>query len=61
LASTTTSEQVRIEPAVMASEIERLPDLEGFLKFAAIPDWKRVRITPVSYPSVVRSKQPNTH
>jgi hypothetical protein len=36
------SEQVRIEPAVMASEIERLRDLEGFLKFASIPDWRRV-------------------
>jgi hypothetical protein len=23
----------------MASKIERLPDLEGFLKFASIPDW----------------------
>jgi hypothetical protein len=33
-----TSEQVRIEPAVMSSEIERLRDLEGFLKFASIPD-----------------------
>jgi len=30
--TTTTSEHLSIEPAVMASEIERLPDLEGFLK-----------------------------
>jgi hypothetical protein len=59
-ASTTTSQHVKIEPAVMASEIERLPDLEGFLKFASIPDWRRVRLTPVSYPQVVRSRQPNT-
>jgi type IV secretory pathway TraG/TraD family ATPase VirD4 len=56
-ASTTTSEHVKIEPAVMASEIERLPDLEGFLKFASTPDWRRARLTPVRYPSVVRSNR----
>lgn len=38
---TTTSEHLSIEPAIMASEIERLPDLEGFLKMASIPDWRR--------------------
>jgi type IV secretory pathway TraG/TraD family ATPase VirD4 len=43
--SMTTSEHVKIEPAVMASEIERLRDLEGFLKFASIPDWRRVALT----------------
>jgi type IV secretory pathway TraG/TraD family ATPase VirD4 len=43
--SLTTSEHVKIEPAVMASEIERLRDLEGFLKFASIPDWRRVALT----------------
>lgn len=59
LASTTISEHVKIEPAIMASEIERLPDLEGFLKLASIPDWKRVTVTPGSYPKVVRSRQPN--
>ena len=41
----TSSEQLRIEPAVMASEIERLRDLEGFLKFASIPDWRRVALS----------------
>ena len=40
----TSSEQLKIEPAVMASEIERLRDLEGFLKFASIPDWQRVAL-----------------
>jgi hypothetical protein len=34
----------------MASEIEQLADLEGFLKFASTPYWKRVRLTPVRYP-----------
>jgi len=52
--STTTSEQRTIEPAIMASEIERLPDLTGFLKLASIPDWMRVTLTPVSYPTVAR-------
>jgi hypothetical protein len=36
---------VKIEPAVMSSEIERLPDLEGFVKFASIPDWRRVTLS----------------
>lgn len=53
--STTTSEHRSIEPAVMASEIERLPDLVGFLKFASIPDWLHVRLAHVSYPTVDRS------
>jgi type IV secretory pathway TraG/TraD family ATPase VirD4 len=37
--STSKSEQLRTEPAIMASEIERLPDLAGFLKIASLPDW----------------------
>jgi len=53
--STTTSEHRSIEPAIMASEIERLSDLEGFLKFASIPDWMRVRLAHVSYPIVARN------
>jgi hypothetical protein len=40
------SEHIQIEPAVLAAEIERLPDLEGFLKAAANPDWMSVRLTP---------------
>jgi hypothetical protein len=43
--STTNSEQVRIEPAVMSSEIERLPDLQGYLKIASRPDWHQVKFT----------------
>jgi type IV secretory pathway TraG/TraD family ATPase VirD4 len=53
-ASRTRSEQRSIEPAVMASEIERLPDLQGFLKFASIPDWLRVSLTYVKYPTIDR-------
>jgi Type IV secretion-system coupling protein DNA-binding domain len=29
------------ESAVLASEIEQLPDLQGFLKFASTPEWRR--------------------
>jgi type IV secretory pathway TraG/TraD family ATPase VirD4 len=52
--SVTISEHRSIEPAIMASEIERLPDLEGFLKFASAPDWRRVRLEPVSYATEVK-------
>ena len=42
----TVSEQLFTEDAVMASEIEQLPDLSGFLKLASQPQWKRVRWVP---------------
>lgn len=42
--SITESEHRQIEPAVMDSEIERLPDLAGFLKLASSPDWLRVKL-----------------
>jgi len=54
--STTTSERRSTEYAVMPSEIERLPNLEGFLKFASIPDWMYVTLDYASYP-VVWEKQ----
>jgi Type IV secretion-system coupling protein DNA-binding domain len=43
--ATSKSEQLKIEPAVMASEIERLPDLTGFLKIASVPDWQVATLT----------------
>jgi hypothetical protein len=57
LPTLTTSQQVRIEPAVMASEIEQLPDLHGFLKLASAWDWKRVRLTRRDYASVARQRR----
>ena len=36
------SEQTTTELAVMAAEIEQLPDRTGFLKFASQPGWMRV-------------------
>ncbi|MGH8169806.1 MAG: type IV secretion system DNA-binding domain-containing protein [Steroidobacteraceae bacterium] len=44
LPSITESEHRQIESAVMDSEIERLPDLAGFLKLASSPDWLRVKL-----------------
>src|SRR5580692_5285993 len=42
--SVSTSFQHVTESAVLASEIEQLQDLQGFLKFASQPEWKRVRL-----------------
>ena len=38
-------EQHLIEPAVLPAEIEQLPDLCGYLKFASAPAWRRVRLS----------------
>jgi len=43
--SVSTSTHHVTESAVLASEIEQLPDLQGFLKFASLPEWKRVKLT----------------
>jgi hypothetical protein len=40
--STTTSEQVITEPAVLPAEIEQLPDLAGYVKTASNPVWFRL-------------------
>jgi hypothetical protein len=41
----TRSEHLHLEPAVLDSEIEQLPDLKGFLKLASSPRWLRVMLT----------------
>jgi type IV secretory pathway TraG/TraD family ATPase VirD4 len=38
------NEQHMTEPAVMASELEQLPDLSGYLKTASSPAWLRVSL-----------------
>ncbi|MBS0365497.1 MAG: type IV secretion system DNA-binding domain-containing protein [Proteobacteria bacterium] len=43
-ASRTLSTQQVVEDAVMASEIEQLPDLAGYLKVASRPEWRCVRL-----------------
>jgi hypothetical protein len=42
----TKAEHCRTEAAVMGSQIEQLPDLSGYLKFASSPAWRRVRLQP---------------
>jgi Type IV secretion-system coupling protein DNA-binding domain len=44
--SVTRAEHCRTEAAVMGSQIEQLPDLSGYLKFASSPAWRRVRLQP---------------
>ncbi len=48
LPSVTRAEHRGIEPAVMGSEIEQLPDLAGYLKLASNPAWLSVRLQPVA-------------
>ncbi len=43
--SINTSEQHVTEAAVLAAELEQLPDLCGYLKTASSPAWLRVRLT----------------
>jgi type IV secretory pathway TraG/TraD family ATPase VirD4 len=42
----TVGEHLVTEDAVMASEIEQLPDLQGYLKLASVPEWRRVKLLP---------------
>jgi type IV secretory pathway TraG/TraD family ATPase VirD4 len=42
--STTHSQQFAVESAVLPSQVEQLPDLAGYLKFASEPQWLRVRL-----------------
>jgi hypothetical protein len=50
--SSSTSEHWSIEPAVLDSEIEQIPDLCGYLKLASRPEWLRVRVPEPKAPSV---------
>jgi type IV secretory pathway TraG/TraD family ATPase VirD4 len=42
--SVTHSEHLSVEPAVLPSQVEQLPDLSGYLKYASDPRWQRVRL-----------------
>jgi hypothetical protein len=48
MSSVTRSEHRNLEFAVLASEIEQLPDLKGYLKFASSPEWRRVTLSPAA-------------
>jgi single-strand DNA-binding protein len=52
--ATTRSEHFNIEPAVMDSEIEQLPDLCGYLKFVSRREWLAVRLQPANGRSAVQ-------
>src|SRR5262249_42652178 len=39
------AEHTAVEAAVMASQIEQLPDLSGYLKLASAPEWRRVALS----------------
>ena len=56
--SVTESEHLHTEPALMAAEIEQLPDLQGFLKVASVPHWQAVRLAPRAPPAVSRALEP---
>jgi type IV secretory pathway TraG/TraD family ATPase VirD4 len=51
---TNRSESPTVEAAVMASEIEQLPDLAGYLKLASRPQWLQVSL---AHPTPVRRLQ----
>jgi hypothetical protein len=55
--SITEAQHTTVESAVMAAQIEQLPDLSGYLKLASGPAWRRVTL-PV--PAPVRAAQPRT-
>jgi Type IV secretion-system coupling protein DNA-binding domain len=42
--SITHSQHLGVEPAILPSQIEQLPDLAGYLKYASDPTWHRVRL-----------------
>ena len=44
LGSITRSQHLAVEPAVLPSQVEQLPDLTGYLKYASDPQWQRVRL-----------------
>jgi type IV secretory pathway TraG/TraD family ATPase VirD4 len=42
--SVTRGEHRSVEPAVLPSQVEQLPDFAGYLKYASDPRWQRVRL-----------------
>jgi type IV secretory pathway TraG/TraD family ATPase VirD4 len=44
LGSVSRTQHVAVEPAVLPSQVEQLPDLSGYLKYASDPTWQRVRL-----------------
>ncbi|MDP9014455.1 MAG: type IV secretion system DNA-binding domain-containing protein [Pseudomonadota bacterium] len=66
LGSVSRSEHFNVEPAVLPSQIEQLPDLTGYLKHASDPEWHRVRLDAMrrwneSRSNERRSNEPSRH
>lgn len=59
--TTTQAEHLALESAVMASEIEQLPDLAGYLKLASRREWLRVQLSPRPTHDPARVGKPRTH
>jgi type IV secretory pathway TraG/TraD family ATPase VirD4 len=65
--SVSRNQHFAVEAAVLASEVEQLPDLAGYLKYASDPTWQRVRLdaknawnelkTPSIEPAVARRQR----
>jgi len=53
--SKTHSQQVTVEAALLPSQLEQLPDLAGYLKFASDPTWRRVQLSPAASPAGIAS------
>jgi hypothetical protein len=58
LGSVTRSQHLSREPAVLPSQIEQLPDLAGYLKFASDPNWQRVCLEPKRVSEQCRTAAP---
>lgn len=59
--SVTHSEHLSVETAVLASQIEQLADLSGYLKLASDPVWQRVRLDAKSAWQQYRSAGPDAN
>jgi type IV secretory pathway TraG/TraD family ATPase VirD4 len=57
-ASVTRAEHLSVESAVMAAQIEQLPDLAGYLKIASQPQWRRVVLRPMTRNAKPAAREP---
>ena len=55
LGSVSRSQHFSVEPAVLPAQVEQLPDLAGYLKYASDPTWRRVRLEARSAWAEIRS------
>ncbi len=57
--SVTRAEHLSVEAAVMAAQIEQLPDLAGYLKIASQPQWRRVALRPMTRNAKPAAREPS--